>query len=57
MIEPSLALLASTYKICKKICKKCFATNSLKSKKCRKRKCGHHAKLRMKNKEYKKKRK
>lgn len=48
MIEPSLLNLAKHYKLGKKICRKCYATNSRKSKNCRKKKCGHTNNLRWK---------
>lgn len=61
MIEPSLLILATYYRIKKKICRKyfirkirCYATNARKSKKCRKKKCGHNIDLRYKKKRKKK---
>lgn len=54
MIEPSLLALATYYRIKKKICRKCYATNARKSKKCRKKKCGHNNDLRYKKKQKKK---
>lgn len=48
LLEPACQILAHTKFIKKKICRYCYATNSLKATKCRKRKCGHWPDLRIK---------
>jgi large subunit ribosomal protein L40e len=48
LFEPACQILAHTKFIKKKICRYCYATNSMKAKKCRKRKCGHWPDLRIK---------
>eukprot|EP00827_Trimyema_finlayi_P006393 TRINITY_DN70_c0_g1_i7.p1 TRINITY_DN70_c0_g1~~TRINITY_DN70_c0_g1_i7.p1 ORF type:complete len:292 (+),score=103.17 TRINITY_DN70_c0_g1_i7:197-1072(+) len=40
--------LAKSYRVKKMICRKCYATNPMKAKNCRKRKCGHYSDLRLK---------
>jgi len=50
MIEPSLLKLSKTYKLEKKICRICYATNPINSLKCRKKKCGRSSQLRLKKK-------
>lgn len=48
LLEPVIEELAKKRFIKKKICRGCYATNSLKATKCRKRKCGHWPDLRLK---------
>ncbi len=46
-MDPAFVALVEKY-LTKKICRKCYATNSIKATVCRKRKCGHCADLRPK---------
>ena len=48
MLDPSLEELAKKNNCYKNICRKCFARLPSKSKNCRKKKCGHTNKLRLK---------
>ena len=50
MIDPSLAELAKKKNCYKNICRKCYARLPLRAKNCRKKKCGHSSKLRLKKK-------
>lgn len=50
VMEPSLQLLANSYKCEKKICRKCYATLPPRATNCRKKKCGHSNQLRPKKK-------
>ena len=47
-MEPAFKALCEKYKLQKKICRRCYASNSIKAKVCRKRKCGRCADLRLK---------
>lgn len=46
-MDPAFEALVNKY-LTKKICRVCYATNSIKATVCRKRKCGHCASLRLK---------
>jgi large subunit ribosomal protein L40e len=48
LLEPIVADLAFERFVRKKICRSCYATNSMKANKCRKRRCGHWPDLRLK---------
>jgi ribosomal protein L40E len=48
LLEPIVADLAFARFVLKKICRKCYATNSIKATKCRKRRCGHNPDIRLK---------
>jgi len=50
MIEPTLKYLAESYRIKKKICRKCYARLDIRATNCRKNKCGHTSDLRLKKK-------
>ena len=50
VMEPTLRVLAMSYKCEKKICRKCYATLPPRATNCRKRKCGHSNQLRPKKK-------
>merc|ERR1711941_157579 len=50
VIEPSLQVLARKYNCDKMICRKCYARLPPRATNCRKRKCGHTNKLRIKKK-------
>ncbi len=50
VMEPSLRLLASEYKVDKMICRKCYASLPPRATNCRKKKCGHSNQLRPKKK-------
>lgn len=47
-MDPAFIALVEKYIYNKKICRKCFGTNSIKARVCRKRKCGHCSDLRLK---------
>ena len=47
-MEPAFVALCQKYVYNKKICRECYATNSIKANTCRKRKCGRSGKLRLK---------
>ena len=47
-MEPAFVALAYSKVYDKQICRQCYATNPVKAKVCRKRKCGKCAKLRPK---------
>ncbi|KAI0988559.1 hypothetical protein GJ496_009543 [Pomphorhynchus laevis] len=47
-MEPSLIILAKNTNQKRKICRVCYARNSINATNCRKRKCGHSTKLRLK---------
>jgi large subunit ribosomal protein L40e len=49
-MEPTIAAIAKKYNIEKKICRVCYARLPPKASNCRKRKCGHSNKLRVKKK-------
>jgi large subunit ribosomal protein L40e len=50
VIEPSLLVLARSYNADKKVCRVCYARLNIRATNCRKKKCGHSSKLRMKKK-------
>jgi len=50
VIEPTLRELASKYNCEKKICRRCYSRLPIRAHNCRKRKCGHSNRLRMKKK-------
>ena len=47
-MDPAFIALVEKYIYNKKICRRCFGTNSIKARVCRKRKCGHCGDLRLK---------
>lgn len=50
VIEPSMKVLAASYRCDKKICRKCYATLPPRATNCRKKACGHSNQLRPKKK-------
>jgi ribosomal protein L40E len=50
VIEPSLQVLARSYKCETKVCRKCYARLPARATNCRKKKCGHTTHLRPKKK-------
>ncbi len=50
VIEPSLQVLARSYKCDTKVCRKCYARLPPRATNCRKKKCGHTTHLRAKKK-------
>jgi large subunit ribosomal protein L40e len=49
-IEPSMRALANKYRCNKKVCRDCYSRLPLRATNCRKRRCGHSNKLRLKKK-------
>lgn len=49
-MDPSMKVLAQSYRCEKKICRKCYATLPIRATNCRKKACGHSNQLRLKKK-------